>query len=189
MVTPEPGVLNTSLLDHLAVLADELQRDRALAGEAEVGGAILVGVGVAADDERLGPAGHQPRHVLADDRLAEDHAAQDVADGAVGRLPHLLELELFDARLVRRDGRALDADAVLLGGVGGIDGHLVVGLVAILDAEVVVLEVHVEVGVDQLVLDELPDDARHLIAVHLDDGAGTLIFCMWRTPLCCAPRC
>ena len=51
-------------------------------------------------------------------------------------------------------------------------GDLVVGLVAILDAEVVVLEVHVEIGVDQLVLDELPDDPRHLIAVHLDDGAG-----------------
>ena len=66
----------------------------------------------------------------------------------------------------------LTADAVLLGGVGGVDGDLVVGLVAVLDAEVVVLEVHVEVGVDQLVLDELPDDARHLIAVHLDDGAG-----------------
>ena len=90
----------------------------------------------------------------------------------LGDLPHLLEVELFDARLVRRDGRALDGDAVLLGGVGGVDRDLVVGLVAVLDAEVVVLEVHVEVGVDQLVLDELPDDARHLIAVHLDDGAG-----------------
>src|SRR6185369_13019446 len=91
-----------------------------------------------------------------------------------GRLPHLLELELFDARLVWRDGRALDGNAVLLAGIGGVDRDLVVGLVAILHAEVVVFEVHVEVGVDQLVLDELPDDARHLIAVHLDDGAGNL---------------
>src|ERR1700680_62910 len=52
------------------------------------------GVGGAADDDRLGPAGYQPRHVLADDRLAEDDAAQDVADGAVGRAVHLLEIEL-----------------------------------------------------------------------------------------------
>ena len=127
-------------LDHLAVLAGELERDGALAGELEVGGAVLVAVGVAADHERLGPARHQARHVLADDGLAEDDAAQDVADGAVGALPHLLEVELFDARLVGRDGRALDGDAVLLGGVGRVDGDLVVGLVAVLDAEVVVLE-------------------------------------------------
>ena len=121
-----------------------------------------------------GPAGHQARHVVADDGLAEDDAAQDVADGAVGALPHLLEAELFDARLVGRDGRALDADAVLLDGVGGVDGDLIVGRVAVLDGEVVVLEGHVEVGMDELVLDQLPDDASHLVAVELDDGAGHL---------------
>ena len=84
--------------------------------------------------------GHEARHVAADDGLAEDDAAEDVADGAVGALPHLLEVELFDARLVRRDGRALDADAVLLDGVGGVDRDLVAGLVAVLDRQIVVFE-------------------------------------------------
>ena len=36
--------------------------------------------------------------------------------------------------------------------------------------EVVVLEVDVQVRVDQPVLDELPDDPGHLVAVELDDG-------------------
>ena len=98
-----------------------------------------------------GPAGHQARHVLADDRLAEDHAAQDVADRAVGLLPHLLELEFLHARLVRRDRRAFDADAAVLDRLGRLDRHLVVGRVAILDAEVVILELDVEIGMDQLV--------------------------------------
>src|SRR5690606_10572652 len=69
------------------------------------------------------------------------------------------------------------ADAVLLDGVGCVDRDLVVGLVALLDAEVVVLERHVEVGVDQGVLDLLPDDASHLIAVELDDGSFNLDLC------------
>jgi hypothetical protein len=75
--------------------------------------------------------GHQAGHVLDDDRFAEDDAAQDVADRAVGRLPHLLELEFLDARFVGGDRGALHGNAVLLGRVGGIDGDLVVGLVAV----------------------------------------------------------
>ena len=89
-----------------------------------------------------------------------------------GDLPHFLQVEFFDAGFVGRDSGALDADAVLLDGVGRVDRHLIGGLVAVLDAEVVVFERDVEIGVDQLVLDELPDDAGHLIAVEFDDGAS-----------------
>jgi len=126
-------------------------------------------VGVTADDDRLGPARHVARDVRADDRLPEHHPAEDVADRAVGRLPHLLQAELLDPGLVGRDGGALHAHAVLADGVAGVDGHLVAGGVAVLDAEVVVLQVDVEVRQDQLVLDERPDDAGHLVAVELDD--------------------
>ncbi len=163
------GGLEHFLLDHRAVFADELDRQRALAGELEVGRLVLVAEGMTADDDRLGPAGDEARHVLADDRLAEDHAAEDVADGAVRRLPHFLEVELLHAGFVRRDGGALDADAVLLDGVGGVDGDLIVGGVAVLDRQIVIFDVEVEIGQDQLVLDQLPDDAGHLVAVEIDD--------------------
>ena len=75
----------------------------------------------------------------------------------------------FTRAFVRRDGGAFHPDADLAGLVGGVDGDLVVGLVAVLDAEVVIEEIDVEIGMDQLVLDELPDDAGHLVAVELDD--------------------
>ncbi len=163
------GELEHLLLDHRAVVALEPDRQAALAGHLEIGGAVLVAVGVAADDDRLRPAGHEARHVLADDRLAEDDAAEDVADRAVRALPHLLEIELLHARLVGRDGRAFDADAAGLDRVGRVDRHLVVGGVAMLDREVEILQVDVEIGVDQLVADELPDDAGHLVAVEFDN--------------------
>ena len=83
----------------------------------------------------------------------------------------LLQAELFDARLVWRYGRALDADTVLLDGVGRIDRDLVVGRIAVLDAEVVVLEIDIEVRIDERVFDLLPDDASHLIAIQLNDCA------------------
>ena len=166
-------------LDHLAIVADELEADRASGGELEIGSAVLIAESMAADDDRLGPAGHQTRHVLADDWLAEHHAAEDVADGAVRRLPHFLEAEFLHAGFVRGDGRALDADAMLLDRIGGVDGHLIVGLVAVLHAQVVVFELHIEERVDELVLDVLPDDPGHLVAIEFDDGVGHLDFCHW----------
>ena len=162
------------LLDDGAVVALELDGEAALARHLEVGGAVLVAVGVAADHEGLGPARHEARHVRANDGLAEDHATEDVADRTVGRAPHLLELELLDAGLVRCDRRAFHADAVALDRLGRIDRHLIVGGVAVLDAEIVIVEVEIEVGVDELVLDLRPDDPGHLVAVELDDRIGHL---------------
>ena len=34
------------------------------------------------------------------------------------------------------------------------------------------MELHVEVGLEELLLDEVPDDAGHLVAEHLYEGAG-----------------
>lgn len=45
------------------------------------------------DGDGLCPARDQARDVPADDGLSENCPAQDVPDGAVGALPHLLQLE------------------------------------------------------------------------------------------------
>src|SRR3546814_7184228 len=78
-------------VDGLAVLAIEHQAQLDGAGDARVGGAVLVAESMTADDDRVGPARNQARHVRNHDRFAEHDAAQEVADGAVGALPHLLE--------------------------------------------------------------------------------------------------
>jgi hypothetical protein len=65
---------------------------------------------------------------------------------------------------------------VALDRFGRVDRDLIVGLVALLDAEVVILQFYVEIGQDQLLLDEIPDDAGHLVAVELDNGACDLDF-------------
>ena len=57
--------------------------------------------------------------------------------------------------------------------------------VAVFDREIVVVQVDVEIGVDQLLLDEVPDDAGHLVAVEFDDRVWTLIFAMGKA-FCCA---
>src|SRR3984957_13176138 len=94
--------------------------------------------------------------------------------GAVGGPPHLLQAELGHPGLVRGDRGALDADAMALDGVRGVDRDLIVRRVAVLHGKVVVLQLDIQVGQDQPVLDVLPDDPRHLVAVEFDDGIGYL---------------
>jgi hypothetical protein len=91
-------------------------------------------------------------------------------------VPHLLQPELRHPGLVRGDRGALHADTVPLDGVRRVDGHLVVGLIAVLDRQVVVLELHLEVRQDQLLPDLLPDDPGHLVAVELHDRVVDLNF-------------
>ena len=134
----------------------------------DVAGLVLIAVGVTADTDGLGPAGDQPWNGVADDGFPEDGAAQDVTDGAIGTEPHFLEVEFDHTFFVGGDGGALDGHVVLQSGVGAVDGDLVVGLVAVLHAQVVVEALHVQVGEDQLVFDHLPDDTGHLVAVHFD---------------------
>ena len=114
---------------------------------------------------------------IAQDGRAEDGAVQNAADGAVGALPHLFEVIFAHALHVGGDGRALDGNAQPLGRLGGIDGHLIVRLVAVRKAEVVVLRFEVDIGGEQDVLDLLPEDARHFVAVHLDERRFHLDLC------------
>ena len=128
------------------------------------------------DNDRLCPSWDESGNVLDHDGLAEDCSVELVTDGAVGTLPHFFKLEFLDTGLVSCDGGALNADLACLDGMSSIEGDLIIGGVTVLDAQVEILDVDVEVGEDQLLLDKLPDDAGHLIAVHVDDGVRNLDF-------------
>jgi len=104
-----------------------------------------------------------------EDGFAEHRAVEDRTDLAVGGGPGFLEFVLHHALGVRGDGGAFHAHAVLLDRAGRLGGDAVVGFVALLHAEVVVLQVHVQEGLDELLLDHRPDDPRHLVTVQLDD--------------------
>lgn len=72
----------------LAAFRGEDHGQLAGAGGNEVLCAVLVAKGVTADDDGLLPAGNEAGDAVEDDGLAEDGAAEGVADGAVGREPH-----------------------------------------------------------------------------------------------------
>ena len=145
------------------------QLDAARARNLQLDVAIHVAIGVATDHDRLLPRAHHRRHVLHDDGLAEDRAVEDRADRAVGARPRLLEVILLHPRRVGRDGRALHADLVSLDRLRRLHRDRVVGPVALGQEQIVGLELQIDERLEQALLHHAPDDARHLVAIHLDD--------------------
>jgi len=77
---------------------------------------------------------------------------------------------------VSRDAQVAGLVQCALDRFGRLDCDPILGLVAIFDAKVEIEKLDVEIGVNQLVLDELPDDARHLVAIEFDDRVFDLDF-------------
>ena len=146
---------------------------------AEICGSILISESVSTDDDGLGPARDQSRDVRDNDRLSEDGATNDVPDGSVGRPPHLLEVEFGDTGLVGGDGCALDTNFASLDGLSGIDSDLVISSVTVLNTQIEVLDVEVEMGSDELILDKLPDNSGHLVTVKFGNGVCNLNLLSW----------
>ena len=61
--------------------------------------------------------------------------------------------------------------------MGRINGDLVVGLIPLFHTQIVVFQINIEIGQDQFILDDLPDDACHLVAVELYNGIVYLDLC------------
>ena len=167
-----PVVLVHELANLGAVLAGVHQLHLAGAGHADLRVLVHVAVGVTGNGDGLDPVTHAGFDARRVDGSAEHRAVQHGADGAVGALPHLLQVVLVHAGGVRRDSGALHGHAEPLGGLGRLDGDHIVGGVAVLQAQVVVLGLEIHEGADQLVFDHLPDDAGHLVAVHLHQRRG-----------------
>ena len=157
---------------HRAVGRREHKLRLARAGHAVLRRAVDIAKGVAGDGDGGLPGAHDRPDAAHHDRRAENRAVQNGADGAVGALPHLGKVVFLHALGVGGDGGALDGHAVLFVGVGGVDGHLVFGFLAVDKAEVIVFGLEVHKRQDDFVLDLLPQDAGHLVAVHLDKGGG-----------------
>jgi len=84
----------------------------------------LIAKSMPSDHNRHFPTRNKERDILADNGLAKHGSPNNVADGSVGRPPHLLQFELLHSRLVWGDGGALDSHVVFFDGIGSINCDL-----------------------------------------------------------------
>lgn len=152
----------------------ELDFDGAWLVDKVILAAVLVSESVSSDDDWLDPAWYATRNIIDDDGLSEDGTVENVSDGAVWTLPHLLQVKLLDSALVWGDGSALDSNLMLLGSLGAVDRNLIVSCVTRSHRQVIVLCLEVDIRVDVSLLDPLPDDTSHLITINIDDWLSDL---------------
>lgn len=129
---------------------------------------------MSSDDNRHFPTRNESRDVFDEYGLSKDSAVEDIPDGSVRALPHLFQIKLLNASLIRRNGGTLDAYFVFLDCLSCINCDLVVCGITMLDAQIEIFDIQVEEGQNQLVLDGLPNDPSHLVAVHLHHWIGYL---------------
>ena len=102
------------------------------------------------DNDWFGPTWNTTWNVLDDDGLTENDTSDNVTDGSVGGLPHLLQIEFLDSSFVRSDGGTFNTNFASFDGLCGVDGYLVISGITVFDTQVVVLDVEVQVGEDEL---------------------------------------
>jgi hypothetical protein len=93
------------------------------------------------NNNRFRPPWDRSRDTLEDNRFTEHGTTQDIPNSPIRTLPHTLQLELFDSRLVRRDSGAFDPDRILEDSFCRIDSNFIICRVSMLDSEVVVFNV------------------------------------------------
>ena len=94
----------------------------------------------------------------------------------------MLEIEFLHPGFIGGDGGAFHADAMLLDGIGRVDGYLIVGRIAVFDREIIIVQINIKIRMNQLFLDQIPDDAGHLIAVEFNDRIGNFYLGHYGSP-------
>ena len=101
-------------------------------------------------DDWFCPTWNTSWNVLDDDGLTENDTSNNVTDGSVGGLPHLLQIEFLDSSFVRSDGGTFNTNFAGFDGLCSVDGYLVISGITVFDAQVVVLDVEIQVREDEL---------------------------------------
>ena len=100
---------------------------------------IYIAVSMTGDSDRLLPVLYTWVDARDGDRSTEHSTIHDATDSSIRTLPHFMEFILVHTLCIRSDSSTLHSHTIFLGSLGRVDGHLVVGLVAVRQTKVIVL--------------------------------------------------
>ena len=87
----------------------------------------------------------------------------------IGALPHIVQVIFAYALFVGRNCRTFNAYAIAFDGVARFDRNLIACFIALDKTQIVILRFEIHKRQKQFILNHLPDDTGHFVAVHLHE--------------------
>ncbi len=119
-----------------------------------------------ADADRGCPVRYKPRNIIANNGFPKNSAVENIPDRSIRALPHLFKVKFFYSCFVRCDGCAFNTDTMFFYGKGSIHSDLVIGGIAVFNTEIIIFDLYIYIGEDQFILDKLPDNSCHFVAIE-----------------------
>ena len=133
---------------------------------------VHIAVRMTGNGDGLLPGAHRGLNAFHHDRCTKNSAVQNGADRSIGALPHFLQIIFCHTGSVGGDGGTFNCNTVFFRCQRGIHRHLIVGLIAVLQTQIIILCFQINIRQQQLVLDDFPQDTGHLISVHFHKRGG-----------------
>ena len=132
---------------------------------------VYITISMTGNGDRLLPVLHTWVNAWNGDRCTKYSSVHDASDGSVRTFPHFVQLVFIHTLGIRSNRGTLYCHTIFLGSLSRVDGHLIVGLITIGQAQVIILSLEVDERQYQFILNHLPQDASHLVTVHLHQGS------------------
>ena len=122
----------------------------------------------------LFPAGDKRSDAFYNDRSTENSSVQKGTDGTIGGFPHFRQVVFLHTVCVRGDGSAFYSNTIFFGSHCRVNRNLIFGGFTMFQSQIIILGVQIDVGGEQDILNHLPDDTGHLVAIHFNQGGRHL---------------
>ena len=166
-----------------AIIRGEFDLDLSWLGNNVVLASVLITECVSTYDNWLDPAWNQTRNVFDNDWLTENCSIKNVSDCSIWTLPHLSQIELLNTISIGSNCCTFDSHLVFQDSFSAVNRDLIFCLVTVCDTQVVVLLLDINVWVDVLVFDPIPDNAGHFVSINVNDWLSNMDFSEGRSEI------
>jgi hypothetical protein len=144
---------------------------------------VLVTESVSADNDWFNPAWNETRNISNHNWLTEYCSIKDVSDCSIWTLPHLSQIKLLNTLSIGCDCCTFNSNLVFQDSFGAVNCNLIFCLVTVCNTQVVILLLYINIWVDVLVFDPVPNNFCHLVSIDVNNWFSNMYFSEGRSKI------
>ena len=109
-------------------------------------------------------------------------SVQNRTNRSIRALPHFFQVILRHAGCIWCDRSTFHCNTVFLSRISCVNGHLVIRLITVFQSQIIVLCIQINIWLQKILLDQLPEDSCHFVTIHLYERGCHLNLCHYASP-------